>query len=82
MRTKHKRLWLEPKNHNVMSYMAYTITDGRPQAELDVDLQIADCNRKIGIWFSASDSGKEKFHRFYNFLTELGQKMKWLDPPN
>ena len=63
----HKRVWLDPKEPDVMSWCAYTEQDyGDPG---DVEIQIADCTRVITLQLNNAKA-EAKIERLVKLLNE------------
>lgn len=59
-----------------MSYVTWTITD-KGRRDQWATFELADCNRRATISFGRT--GRRKFRRLWETLTELGNELGWLD---
>ncbi len=66
-KTIHKRVWLEPRNADALSYVAYTRWN---YDEGSINIDIADCNRKINLYFEDNAKGRRKLAKLIAFLQE------------
>lgn len=71
-KTIHKRIWLCPRDSDTMSHAAYTLNQYGERGDMSLDM--ADCSRKISMYFEANAKGKRKLDRLIKFLQEAQEK--------
>lgn len=71
-----KREWLTPRDPETQSYVAYAFHDYDDGA---LTVTIADCNRRVSLYFEDSKSGRAKYDRLLKVLKEGREKMDGKD---
>ena len=63
----HRRIWLDPSNPDVMSWVSYQKPSCAPDGEMDI--QIADCFRNITLSLNHKKD-QRKIEKLIKFLQE------------
>ena len=65
---RKRRVWLEPvRRHSADSYLS----------SQDYELSIADCSRRIDLYFSEGSEGEAKYRTFLDFIVKFGEDRGW-----